>query len=167
MVGTHYSQRHYMDTWTAPACCVKAVHVPTPVKETAGLRYMQCSGVDIQALRNRWIQAEPPSTHVQNDGPTLLFTASQSGHLDIVQLLIKSGVALDCCDNGGWTPLMCSSQQGCLYVTRKLLNQDVAVVNAQKADLWTPLHLTSASGHLNISQLLIQRRAEVDKRDEL
>jgi ankyrin repeat protein len=37
-----------------------------------------------------------------------------------------------------------------------------ANVNEQEEDRWTPLHLASSEGHLDIAKLLIDRSANVD-----
>jgi ankyrin repeat protein len=48
----------------------------------------------------------------------------------------------------------------------QLLLDHGADVNVQKADLWAPLHLASASGHLKVVELLLDHSAEVDVQNE-
>ena len=48
----------------------------------------------------------------------------------------------------------------------QLLPDHGADANVQEADLCAPLHLALANGHLKVSELLIERGAEVDVRNE-
>ena len=56
-------------------------------------------------------------------GATPVFLAAQTGHLDVVDLLIENGADKDKANNAGWTPVFVASQQGHLDVVRLLIEK--------------------------------------------
>ncbi|KAH3766159.1 vacuolar assembly/sorting protein VPS9 [Pelomyxa schiedti] len=80
-----------------------------------------------------------------SDGQTLLHAAAYSGHLDLVNWLLKKpGINVDVQDERGWTPLMCAVHPGHFAVAFRLLSQgaSVSIVNNRKH---TALHLLARS----------------------
>ena len=52
--------------------------------------------------------------------------ASETGHIDVVRLLLENGADVDSHHNGGWTALMPASQNGHLEVVHLLLQNRAA-----------------------------------------
>ncbi|KAH3764312.1 vacuolar assembly/sorting protein VPS9 [Pelomyxa schiedti] len=80
-----------------------------------------------------------------SDGQTLLHAAAYSGHLPLVNwLLKKNGINLDVQDERGWTPLMCAVHPGHFGVALRLLSQGAStdIINNRKH---TALHLLARS----------------------
>ncbi len=88
------------------------------------------------------------------NGATPLFQASQNGHTEVVQVLVKAGADLNQSFKGA-TPLFQASQNGHAKVVQVLVHA--------KADLnqsWngaTPLFQASQNGHAEVVEILVKK----------
>ncbi len=99
-----------------------------------------------------------------DDNRTLLYGASLSGHLEIVEWLLGRGANPNVRNGYGRTALHPAAQFGHAEVCRLLL-QHKTYNNAQSNDGKTPLHLASQEGHVNVARLLLERGADVNAQD--
>ena len=93
------------------------------------------------------------------NGCTPLFAAASSGHLDIVQILLKAQADVNQADHGGRTPLHIAAEYGENVIVKALLD---ARADVKKADSkgCTPLFVASRRGHLDIVQILLRAHSD-------
>ena len=91
--------------------------------------------------------------------------ASRSGHVEVVQCLVKHGADPTAQDKDGWTPLHSVSQEGQVEVAQFLIKHG-ADVTAQDKDLRTPLHSASQEGHVEVARFLVENRADATAQDK-
>jgi glycerophosphodiester phosphodiesterase len=99
----------------------------------------------------------------------VLALATKSNFVVIVKLLVDAGVDINWQDDQGETAMHVAARFGHAECARLLLEG----TNDQKADVelventfsWTPLHIASVDGHLQIAKLLVATGAEVNKQD--
>ncbi|KAH8592638.1 ankyrin repeat-containing domain protein, partial [Bisporella sp. PMI_857] len=89
-------------------------------------------------------------------GWTPLNSACDSGHLEIVQLLLEKGADLAVANKSGWTPLNSACDSGHLEIVQLLLEKGADLAVANKSG-WTPLHAACNSGHLEVVRLITSR----------
>ncbi|KAH8995437.1 ankyrin repeat-containing domain protein [Lactarius akahatsu] len=110
---------------------------------------------------------------------------SQEDGARIAQLLLERGVDVNARDRGRETPLHLASACGKFEIARVLLDHAVVKndqgqtpshqgleergvdVNAQRRDQWTPLHLASFTGRLDIARVLLDHGAKANTEDNL
>ena len=90
--------------------------------------------------------------------------ASQTGHQEIVQLLLDKGADVNAKKTDGVTALMVASRDGHQEVVKLLLDKG-ADVNAKRTDGVTALMAVSASGYIEIAQSLLANGADVNAKD--
>ena len=111
---------------------------------------------------------------------SLLSIASQNGHIDIVNYLIKQGATIDDQDDYGSTPLHYAARRGHLNVVQTLHNNGADInkkAMKQAVRLYgpntkkitgtheTPLHYACHLGHLDVVQYLVSQNAKLDPID--
>ena len=71
------------------------------------------------------VQTGSDASKAKNNGATLVFIASQFGHLDVVNRLLdrllKAGADANKATNNGWTPLAIATRNGNLRVAARLM----------------------------------------------
>ncbi len=92
---------------------------------------------------------------------TALHRAAQNGHLDVVELLIKSRATPDIPGADNFTPLHIAAQEGHREIVSALLAAG-ANVNARAVENYTPLHLTAFKLDSETAQLLLAGGADVN-----
>jgi len=116
----------------------------------AQLLYERGAGVDVQGKNKR----------------TPLYGASWSGHLEIVQWLLRRGAdpnALNYTD--GWTALHEAAMYGFAEIAQTLL-QYKADPNMQEIEGRIPLHLASKWGRSNVTRILLEQGVDVNARSK-
>ena len=91
---------------------------------------------------------------------TALHSASFAGHLQIVRLLLRHGVAVDVRGIAGRPPLECASRSGHHDVAQCLLDNG-ADVDSQDDHHQTPLHGAAFYGRADVVRLLLEHNADV------
>ena len=102
------------------------------------------------------------------DGTTPLQLASQSGHKEVIELLINNGADVDEADRVTYQLLMCGEcmvtcMQNALHT---ILGSGSDVFTCLQKGI-TSLHLASFNGHKEVVGLLLDRGASVDKADKV
>lgn len=97
------------------------------------------------------------------DSKTALHLACFGDHLEVAQLLLKSGANVAAVDWFKRTPLhdACMKSDSSLKMVRLLLDNG-ADTETKDNDGWTPLHFACEKLNLEIIRLLLQRKANID-----
>nr|XP_022303149.1 uncharacterized protein LOC111110817 isoform X2 [Crassostrea virginica] len=98
------------------------------------------------------------------DNPTPLTAASHAGHVDIVDLLIKSGADCNKSGNPGDTPICYASGAGHVDIVDMLIKNG-ADCNKGDTKGQNPLCFASLAGHVDIVDMLIKNGADCNKID--
>jgi 26S proteasome non-ATPase regulatory subunit 10 len=101
------------------------------------------------------------------DGRTLLHSASTSGNVELVQLLLHvcGGEGyVDVSDPEGWSPLISAASCGHEAIARLLLDAGARPDTATQQGR-TALHYAASKGHLAIAKLLLQAGASPQASD--
>jgi len=96
-----------------------------------------------------------------NDGNTPLTLASNSGHIEIVEILLNHGAKIEGKNNDGCTPLYYACQNGRFFVVNLLINKK-ADIEAMNINGWRPLHAAARYGHFDIVRALIAKGADMN-----
>jgi ankyrin repeat protein len=106
-----------------------------------------------------------------SDGRTALMLASDNGHKEIVELLLKNGADIEAKDSHGWTALMWASYHGRKEIVEFLLKKrgeaEPADINAKNSYGDTALLLASVKGHKEIVELLLNNNADIEAKDSV
>ena len=90
------------------------------------------------------------------DGSTPLYIASQFGHVDTVNVLIKAGGNVNQAKTtDGASPLYMASQQGNVDIVKVLLKAGGNVHQAKTTDGASPLFIASQQGNVDLVKVLI------------
>jgi hypothetical protein len=100
---------------------------------------------------------------------TPLHAAAYSMNFQVVRILIEYDPAyINARDIFDYTPLLCAS--GGLYFKDssifRLLQEHGADINVQEEDGWTPLHVASRVGALEVMRLLLEHGVDVEAKDK-
>ncbi len=94
-----------------------------------------------------------------DNGYTSLHIASQEGHKDVVELLLKYKADTNAARNDGTTSLHIASLKGYKAIIELLL-QNGADINAKLNDGHTSLHIASKNWHKDTVKLLLKHKAD-------
>jgi len=95
---------------------------------------------------------------------TALHHATDQGHYEVVDFLLRHDAAVDAHDGNGYTPLMRAARGGRLEAVT-LLVEAGADVDASDDEGRTPLHLAALNGHEAVVDLLLSSEADAAMRD--
>ena len=95
-----------------------------------------------------------------------LVAAARLGNLEIIQLLIASGAAIEFHAKGDESPLMAASAYGHLLAVQ-LLIENGAEINRKLQNEGTALIFAARQGHIETVRWLIQQGADVNEQVEL
>ncbi|PTB65863.1 ankyrin, partial [Trichoderma citrinoviride] len=95
---------------------------------------------------------------------TVLQSAAESGHMNIVKLLLSAGADVNAepADDGGGTALRAAAGEGHLDIVKLLLEAGADVNAEPKGRQETALQVACFKGYLNIVQMLINAGADVN-----
>jgi ankyrin repeat protein len=96
---------------------------------------------------------------------TLLMEACKQGRIDIVKILIKSGVDINAKDHFGNTALMEAAYYGRLEIA-KLLIENGAAINSTTVHGSTAIQMATIRGYTEIVRLLLRHHARLFTRGE-
>ena len=100
-----------------------------------------------------------------NGNATPLNLACQKGHLRVVEHLINKGANLEAYDDEGWRPLHTAVSTGHLDIVRYLLSREGIDIEAKDNKGSTPLMLASFYGRVEIADILLNKRANINCRN--
>lgn len=132
------------------ADAAKALAIACARNRTAIVQTLCSAGVDIEAALDSW---------------TPLNLASNAGHADIVDILLKRGANAETASKNGWTPIIRASRRGHIEVVRLLLTKvSKAHVNSGSRYDWTALEAACMGGHMTVVECLLQSGAQPNTR---
>ncbi|XP_076865963.1 transient receptor potential cation channel, subfamily N, member 1 [Brachyhypopomus gauderio] len=132
-------------------------------KVPAAIRSELPVGSGAGSRENARRQPRPPES-----GFTPLHLAAQSGHENVVRLLLNSpGVQADAeTDSEGVTPLHLAAQCGHAAVVGLLLSRSAVLLHLRDRRGRTCLHLASARGHVAVVRVLLGQGADIHHTDQ-
>ena len=95
---------------------------------------------------------------------TSWIAAFEIGNIDVACSLLRCGADVNVLDNGGRHPLHNASLRGRTDLVLLLLEYNADVDLQSDIDGWAPLTIASSLGALEMSQLLVQKGANLDLR---
>lgn len=99
---------------------------------------------------------------VNKEGRTPLILAAQNSRKDLVELFIRLGASVDCCDKSGWTVLHHSSLKGWSGIVRLLVEGDFNIdLNARTSAGVTSLYYAATFSHFGVAEYLFESGADV------
>ncbi|XP_078339606.1 uncharacterized protein LOC144627217 [Crassostrea virginica] len=110
------------------------------------------------------IGAQGYTTQSDKYGRTPIHAASEGGHVDVVDLLIKCGADCNQSYKDGRTPIQKASMAGHVDIV-DLLIKSGAHCNQSDKDGRTPIHEASWGGHVGVVDLLIKCGADCNQSD--
>lgn len=126
----------------------------------------------------KWVMSQPDATefqstykeHYSNKFPNIfaaaeldsqLFEAVKENNSEAIEILLESGVNINCRDEKSNTPLHFAVDQGNLELAQLLIYNE-ALVNVSDESRLSPLHIAVGSQHLDIVELLVENGAQVN-----
>ena len=125
--------------------------------------FLTASSKEFSEVTNRFLQKQLTNLDIHNINKwTLLMTASENGHHQVVKLLLKKKTDPNLQDNNGETALMAASENGHQQVVELLLKEkaDPNIQHKNDGCLWTALMAASENGHQQVVELLLKEKAD-------
>ena len=150
-----------LSMWTRGSC---QDHGQTAVRtDTVSLPHTDIEQESMAGKNDETAAVETLVTHYNgdpdkqdNNGLTALHHASQGGHSNVVQILLKGGANPNIQEKDGWTALMIASHSEVVQILLK----GGANPNIQEKDGWTALMTASQNGHSEVVQILLKGGAD-------
>ena len=139
-------------------------YLPRETSNSAPLYYAALCGfrdLTEQLIIERPHQVNSTGGHCRSP----LGAALNGGHLKIAQLLYERGAEVDVQGGSNRTPLRGASSSGDLEIAQWLLNRNANLTIRDKRLGWTSLHAAAYFGHVEISRLLLQHKANKNSQD--
>ena len=107
--------------------------------------------------------SKDPQKHTlkkEDNGFTLLHTASLHGHVDVCKVLLTYSAAVDSRDGKGMCPLHYAAWGGHLAVVKLLLTGRIeavrSIIDSKALNGETPLHQAARNGHAKVVTMILQ-----------
>src|SRR5712672_1409583 len=107
------------------------------------------------------VAKHPEDLHAEGPLGTPLHISAETGHIEVVSLLIEHLSNVDILGEEDQSPLHDASSWGRLEIGQMLLNHG-ADVNFRDDTDWTPLYRAALHGKLEFARMLLEHGAEVD-----
>lgn len=142
------------------------------LKNKANVQFDTVSGGALEAAEmggnprivKRLLESGATLTKNRTDKTSIISTAAEAGHTEVLKMLIDRKVDVDTADVMGMTPLMQASRRGQLGTAQLLLGAG-AKVNISDAFGRTPLMYAALNGHTKMVYRLLVAGAAVDTKD--
>ena len=118
---------------------------------------------DDEKVRQALLKHENPN-QTANNGTPLLIIAVQSGHIPVVDVLLKGGAVIDAIDREGYTALMRAAEKNDVDIVEILLRRNAAT-RPQGRQGQTALLIAAGRGNAEIARLLLEKKADPNARD--
>jgi len=118
-----------------------------------------CKNGETEEVKNLMQSGAPFTTDWLGASP--LHFASQYGHVDVVDVLLRAGVSRDTRTKVDRTPLHVAAQEGYAEVVNMLV-MNGADIDAKDLLRMTPLHWAVERGHDDVVECLLNHGADVD-----
>lgn len=118
---------------------------------------------DEEKVRQSLLRNENPN-QTANNGTPLLIVAVQSGHIPVVETLLKGGAIVDSIDPESYTALMRAAEKNDADIVEILLRRN-ASTRVQNRQGQTALMIASGRGYADIVKLLLDKKADPNMRD--
>ena len=92
-------------------------------------------------------------------------TASQFGHLEIVQYLLDKNLSVNEMSTDRWTPLLSAANNGHLDILKLLIDQN-AEIDHQSVNGWNALKCAASNGHIEIMKELLKHKVKVNQTED-
>jgi ankyrin len=96
------------------------------------------------------------------DGFAPLHTATRRGYLEMVQLLVENGAAVDAKAADTRRPLHLAASMDFLDVAKLLISSGADVSAVESTGGWSPLHFAAIKGNREVIKLLIAKGASLE-----
>lgn len=95
------------------------------------------------------------------ESDNLLYTAVETGNVELVKKILSNGANVNCTSNDGYTPLIAAAEKKTVTIAQQLL-ENKAEVNLAGTCGITPLYVAALIGDLTMVTLLLQYGARAD-----
>ncbi|RVD86090.1 uncharacterized protein DFL_004384 [Arthrobotrys flagrans] len=100
-------------------------------------------------------------------GETVLHCAARYGYTDIVQHLLELGADSNVAKKDGLPPLYPVAEDGHVAITKSLIENGTANVNAGSDSGWKPLHVAAGEGYQGVVEVLVENGTNVGAQSAL
>ena len=105
------------------------------------------------------------SSLIDAGGKSALHWACGKGLADMVSILGRNNVDLNCRDVNGWSPLMYCAMYNQVDCARAILSDSRALLDQRNEDGETALHIAARKGYAEIVRIILQGKPNVNVRD--
>ncbi|XP_046550760.1 ankyrin repeat domain-containing protein 17-like [Haliotis rubra] len=98
---------------------------------------------------------------------TAVMLAAESGHKDVVELLVDTGADVSLVDETGDNILHCACRGGDVEVVKYILSQNMVDIDSLGHEKKTPVMLAGQYGHKEVVEVLVKHGANLSLRDKV